>query len=321
MVESPRKIGVIIPCYKEKAHILDVLSRIGPEVCIIVIVDDACPDRTGSHVEHHCSDPRVSVLFNHRNLGVGGATLRGMVFLAERGIEVFVKIDGDGQMDPKEIQRLAAPILSAEADYVKGNRFYFVEHISAMPVVRRLGNIVLSFVTKLSTGYWNIFDPTNGFVAIHRLAFSLLPLNRISKDFFFESSILYHLYLTRAVVTEIPMIPRYFSEQSKLKPHKVIIPFIVHHLVNSFSRIVNMYFLRDFNMASLYLIFGIVFLAFGSILGLIHWFHSVTTGIVASSGTVMLAALPIMLGFQCLLGFFNLDVASIPKEPLCKKRL
>jgi dolichol-phosphate mannosyltransferase len=88
------------------------------------------------------------------------------------GADILVKVDGDGQISPRLIPLLIAPLLRGEADYAKGNRFYSIYNIRQMPRTRLFGNAVLSFLTKLSSGYWSIFDPTNGFTAVHVAALS-----------------------------------------------------------------------------------------------------------------------------------------------------
>jgi len=117
-------IAVVIPTYRVKDQILDVLAEIGPEVAAIFVVDDCCPSKSGDWVESHCDDPRIKVLRHDKNQGVGGATLTGYRAALESGAEVIVKLDGDGQMDARRIPRLVQPILDGEADYVKGNRFF-----------------------------------------------------------------------------------------------------------------------------------------------------------------------------------------------------
>ena len=166
-VESAPRIAVVIPCYRVRDQILQVVAAIGDEVDRIYVVDDSCPDKSGDFVEANATDDRVSVLRNASRLGVGGATLSGYRRALEDGCEVIVKLDGDGQMNPGSIPRLIDPVLSGTADYAKGNRFFRLEDLRGMPWVRLVGNGILSFLTKLSTGYWDLFDPTNGFTAIH----------------------------------------------------------------------------------------------------------------------------------------------------------
>lgn len=177
-------VAVVIPSYKVRSHILDVIQGIGPEVSQIYVVDDRCPEGSGDFVQEHCFDARVRVIRNPQNLGVGGAVMAGYRAAIEGGAEVIVKVDGDGQMDPSLIPQFIIPILAGEADYTKGNRFFDLEEIRAMPPMRVFGNAVLSLMAKLSTGYWDLFDPTNGYTAIHTEVARQLPFAKISRRYF-----------------------------------------------------------------------------------------------------------------------------------------
>jgi len=142
-------VAVVIPSFCVKDHILAVLGNIGPEVAKVFVVDDGCPQQSGVFVELNITDPRVKVLHNPENLGVGGAVMAGYRAAIAEGADVIVKIDGDGQMDPALIPDFIAPILAGQADYTKGNRFFYLEEIRAMPNLRLFGNAALSFMTKL----------------------------------------------------------------------------------------------------------------------------------------------------------------------------
>ena len=305
-------VAVIVPSYKVKDSILDVLSKIGPEVGKIYVVDDACPQGTGNFVKENCNDDRVDVLFNPENLGVGGAVIKGYKKAMADGCTILVKIDGDGQMDPVLIPRFIEPILTKKADYVKGNRFYDLAFLRSMPGSRRFGNSIVSFISKMASGYWNIMDPSNGYTAICASVLKYLPLEKIDRRFFFESDMLFRLNTIRAVVQDLPMHSTYGSEQSNLRIPAVLFRFPFKYLVCFIKRIYYNYFLRDFNIGSLELVMTILFLLFGIIFGGIHWISSLETSHPATAGTVLLAGLPVILGFQSLLSFLHFDLANIP---------
>ena len=307
-------IAVIIPSYKVREHILGVIATIGPQVQRIYVVDDCCPDQSGSYVEAHCRDERVKVIRHAENQGVGGAVMTGYVAALADGMDIFVKIDGDGQMDPSLIQEFVDPIIAGHADYTKGNRFFDLEKIRAMPTVRLFGNAVLSLMCKLSSGYWNLFDPTNGFTAIHANAARRLPFSKISQRYFFETDILFRLNTLRAVVVDIPMDAKYGDEVSNLKISKIAGEFLAKHCRNFFKRIFYNYYLRDMSLASIELPLGIIFLLFGLIYGGCHWLTS--GGLPTPAGTVMLAALPALMGLQLILAFMSYDIASVPRQPI-----
>ena len=306
------RIAVVIPCYRVKDQILGVIARIGPEVWRIYVVDDCCPQSTGEFVQRSVNDGRVRVLRHEVNQGVGGAVISGYCQALRDGADVMVKIDGDGQMDPRLLPRFVAPILAGEADYTKGNRFYDPSSLGAMPAMRLFGNAVLSFMAKVSTGYWNLFDPTNGYTAIDARVFSWLRPEALSKRYFFETDILFRLNTLRAVVADVPMDAVYGDEHSNLRISKVMFEFLWKHLRNASKRILYNYFLRDLSLASLELIVGSLLLAFGVVFGAVEWGAAIRASRAAPLGTIMLAALPVLLGTQMLLSFLGFDVASVP---------
>ncbi|WP_411833723.1 glycosyltransferase family 2 protein [Pseudoxanthomonas mexicana] len=310
------RIAVVIPCYRVRSRIMPVIESIGPEVGWIILVDDACPESTGEWVARHCSDPRVTVLTHPENLGVGGAVITGYRHALTTAADVVIKLDGDGQMDPALILRIAGPLLAGQADYAKGNRFHRIGFAKGMPWVRLVGNAILSLLTKLSSGYWQLSDPTNGYTAIRRELLSELELERVSRRYFFESDLLYHLNQIRALVVDIPMRARYEDEPSSLSPLKVLIPFLLGNLRNTLRRIGYSYFLRGFSVASVELLLGSLLLTAGAGFGLWQWHDSAESGVPATAGTVMLAALPIILGMQMLLSWLNFDVTAEPRQVL-----
>lgn len=312
-------VTVVIPCFKVKKHILDVLAQIGPEVHRIYVVDDHCPEETGKFVKEKCTDPRVTVIYHEQNKGVGGAMITGFRQCIRDGASIVVKIDGDGQMDPKLISKFIKPIQNGSSDYTKGNRFFFIESLQPMPVIRKLGNAVLSFVTKASTGYWRIMDPNNGFIAIHGKVLKFLPLDKMDQRYFFESDMLFRLNIIRAVVVEIPMDAVYENEKSNLSIVNTLFVFPGKHFIRFYKRIIYNYFLRDFNSASLQLVLAKIFIWFGALFGTYHWWKGEAQGIPATSGTVMIATLPIIMGFQLMLAAIQYDVGSTPTEPIHSK--
>ena len=310
------RVAVTIPSYKVRAHVLDVIARIPPKVQRIYVVDDKCPQHSGELVEKQCRDPRVRVIFHEENQGVGGAVGSGYRAAIEEGMDIVVKVDGDGQMDPALIPHFTRPIERGRADYTKGNRFYRPESLKGMPPIRLFGNAALSFINKLSTGYWSIMDPTNGYTAIHTSVLREMPLHKLEKRYFFETDMLYHLNTMRAVVHDVPMDAVYADEESSLKVSKVLPEFMVKHVNRFFKRYVYLYLLRDFNIGSLYSLLGVVLCGLGVVFGGWAWLRSLTTGQPATSGTVMLAALPLIIGIQFLIAFLHHDVERVPSQPL-----
>ena len=316
MSNAPGLLAVVIPAYRVADQILSVLASIGMEVDLIYVVDDACPQGSGAIVQEHCSDPRVQVLVHPQNTGVGGAVLTGIRGALADGADLIVKLDGDGQMDPTLVQALVAPIQAGRADYVKGNRFHGLQGLGEMPPLRLFGNTALSFLAKASTGYWQLFDPTNGFIAIEGRIAALLVQERLSQRYFFETDLLARLYLLGAVVEELPHQARYGNESSNLRPLAVLLPFLFRHLRTTLRRLFYTYFLRSFYPASLELLLGSILMVTGLVFTSWNWAASIQTGIPRTSGTVVIASTTLIIATQCLLAFLSFDVNHYPRRPL-----
>lgn len=318
-METGDKIAVVIPCYKVSQKVINVIKSIGPEVSKIYCIDDACPENSGDIIERYATDDRVKVIRHTINGGVGKAVLTGYRQAIIDGAKIIVKLDGDGQMDASFITEIIQPLVSGEADYVKGNRFYNIDSLKKMPKTRIIGNAGLSFLTKMSSGYWNLFDPTNGFTAINSAVANELNFDKIHNRFFFESDMLFHLSLLQAKIIEVPMDAFYSDEKSNLNIWKSLFEFPVYHLKNFVMRIFYNYFLRNFSIASLNLIIGLPLLLFGVIFGLSTWLTNLSKAVTSPAGTVMLSALPIIVGFQMLISFLNYDISTVPDKTINQK--
>lgn len=308
-------VAVVIPAYKVRKHIVDVVASIPQTVGYIFVVDDACPEASGRLVQESTSDPRVTVLFHKENQGVGGAVMTGYDAALQTDAQIVVKVDGDGQMDLEQLPRLIAPIAQGKADYTKGNRFNSVEALEAMPRIRIFGNAVLSFMNKFASGYWRITDPTNGYTAIHTQVLRDLKFVKIAKRYFFESDLLFRLSLLRAVVQDIPMNAIYAGEESNLKISKIVGKFFWGNIKNFAKRVFYQYYLREWSTASFELPLGFFLTLFGSVTAIVTWIESFHRTTPAPAGTVMLSALPLIVGIQLLLAFINSDVESEPRFP------
>ena len=306
-------IAAVIPCYKVRKHILALLQRIGPEFDLIILVDDQCPEHTADYVSEHVSDPRIHTIRHQTNKGVGGAVVTGYLKALELGADIAVKIDGDGQMAPELAEDFIAPLLHGRADYTKGNRFYSLKNIRKMPKMRIIGNAALSFMTKFSTGYWDLFDPTNGYTAIHRTALTRMDLEGLSERYFFETDILFRLNIIRARVIDIPMDAFYADETSGLKIRRIFFEFLGKHVLNTIKRLFYNYFLRDMSVASFELLLGIFLLFFGAGFSLAHWLDSASRHVATPVGTIVIGMISIITGLQLLLAFLAYDIASVPK--------
>lgn len=311
------RIAVVIPAYCAAKTIERVVLGIPRTVDNIIVVDDASNDATTNIVAAlQQEDERIHLVRHAQNQGVGGAMLSGYAKAVELGAEFAVKMDSDNQMDPAFIPALVRPIHNGQADYVKGNRFLHFGELNRMPVRRRLGNIGLSLLMKIASGYWNIFDPTNGYTAIDTRVLSLLDLTRIDKRYFYESSMLLELGMVQAVVRDIPIPARYGDEVSYLSVKDALLRFPGKLFKSFWRRVLIQYFIRDFSAVSLFLLSGVGASLFGLVFGIWKWIISSQSGIPATTGTVMLAVLPVIIGIQLLLQAIVMDIQNLPKTKI-----
>lgn len=316
---SKFKIAVVIPAYRVERDIQSVLQGIPAYVTTIIVVDDASPDASADLVAAAAKrDRRILLIRHEQNQGVGGAMVTGFSKAIELGVEIVIKLDGDGQMDPTHIPALITPLIEGDADYVKGNRFRDFQSLKKMPLIRRIGNLGLSFLTKAATGYWNIFDPTNGYFAIRSDVLKQLPLGKIDKTYFFETSMLSHLYLLDAYVMDVTIPARYSGETSSLSIRRVLFEFPFKLTRTLVKRIILKYFIFDFSMMSIYLLTGIPLLLFGLIFGITKWIQYAQLGIPAPTGTVILPTLSVILAIQILLSAIEIDLNAAPRKVISK---
>ena len=313
------KLAVVIPAYRTENEILDVLQGIPTFIRYIIVVDDASPDSSANLVAAAAKRNKRIVLVRHeKNQGVGGAMVTGFKKALDLGAEIVIKLDGDGQMDPRYIPALITPLIAGEADYAKGNRFRDFSALRQMPCVRRIGNLGLSFLTKAATGYWNIFDPTNGYFAIRADVLAQLPLDHIDKGYYFETSMLSRLYLLDAFVQDVTIPARYRNEVSSLSIKRVLFEFPYKLTRTLIKRIILKYFIFDFSMMSIYLLTGIPLLLFGLIFGITKWIQYAELGIAAPTGTVILPTLSVILAIQILLSAIEIDLNAAPRKAISK---
>lgn len=313
------KIAVVIPVYHAEKEIQAVLAGIPGFVKHILVVDDASPDSSADLVAAASQqDERILLIRHELNQGVGGAMVTGFKKALELGIEIVIKLDSDGQMDPRYIPALITPLITGEADYAKGNRFRDFEALRQMPLIRRFGNLGLSFLTKAATGYWNVFDPTNGYFAIRTDVLAQLPLEKIDKGYFFETSMLSRLYLLDAYVQDVTIPARYRGEVSNLSIQRVLFEFPYKLTRTLIKRLIVKYFIYDFSMISIYLLTGLPLLVFGLIFGITKWIQYVNLGVAAPTGTVMLPTLSVLLAIQFLLSAIEIDLKAAPRKAISK---
>ena len=309
-------VAAVLPAYNVERELASVLRALPPLFTTIIVVDDGSRDETGAIAKRYAELDRRITVVQQENRGVGGAMVTGFRLALESGADIVVKIDADGQMPLWLVPQLIAPLVRGEADYTKGNRFRDFEAMRAMPLARRIGNVALSFLAKAATGYWRSFDPTNGFLAIRSDVLSQLPLQKIDRTYFFEISMLSHLYLIGAVVKEIPMPARYAGETSSLSIPRVLRQFPARLVWSLMRRVTMKNFVYDFNLASLNIAVGLPLFLAGVLFGGWNWIWYTSKSLAAPTGTVVLPALLIMVGVQMLLAAAQLDLEAVPREPI-----
>lgn len=310
------QIAVVIPYYNAAAHIAEVVGKLPAYIHTVIITDDCSPQALPEAAIRQQLQPNTQlvVLKNPVNLGVGGATKAGFRYAIENGFDIVVKMDADDQMDARFLPQLIKPLLKGAAEMCKGNRFRDLQALQNMPVVRRMGNLVLSFLTKMATGYWNNFDFNNGFLALKTSVLRKIDLNKLADRYFFETSLIAQLYFIQARIKDVTMPAIYGDEKSSMQVWHMPWVFSGRLLRVFFKRIAKEYFLYDFNIGSLYMLTGIPLFFFGFFFGLFEWMHYQQLGEKAPTGTIMLAVLPIIIGFQLLLQAVQYDIIQAPKS-------
>jgi glycosyltransferase involved in cell wall biosynthesis len=272
----------------------------------IVVVDDASQDQTSDAVRA-VVDPRLELITLEQNQGVGGAVLTGHARALELGADVAVVMAGDAQMDPDFLPALLDPIADGEAQFTKANRFYGPGSFKGMPRHRIFGNVVLSFLTKAASGYWNLFDPQNGYTAIHRKALERLPFDRIARRYEFENDILIQLNILRVPARDVPIPAVYGEEVSGMKLSKVA-PRILRQLWRGFwHRMWWKYVLQSFSPVALMFFSGLASILFGLAVGVFVVVNTLGPP-VASPGTVVLSVVPFFTGVHLLIMSLYLDI-------------
>jgi len=308
---NDKKITVIIPCYKVSAHIESTVNGVPDWVDYLILINDCSPDDTLDKINQLAQrNPKITVLSNPINLGVGGAMITGFRHVLQTDTDIVVKLDGDGQMNTDYLPALLQPLCENTAEFSKGNRFNDFQALKSMPASRRIGNLGLSFLIKAASGYWEVFDPSNGFIAISKSTLQKIDLDKLAHRYFFESSLLIELYYTGARIQDVSMPAIYGEEVSNLSVTKTLFGFPPKLLKALFRRIMLSYFIYDFSITSIYMLAGLPLFLYGLTYGIVKWIHFASMDVAAPTGTVMLAVLPFILGFQMLLSAVQHDIDS-----------
>jgi dolichol-phosphate mannosyltransferase len=309
------RVGVVVPAYRVAQQIEKVIRGIPAWIRTIIVVEDASPDDTAERVSR-LGDPRVRLIRHEKNQGVGGAMATGFAEAIRQGLDIVVKMDGDDQMDPAHLPVILAPLLENRADMVKCNRYASLAHIRDMPKIRVIGNAGLTFLVKTASGYWNTFDPANGYLALRTAVLERLDLERLPRRYYFESGFLVELGILRAVVQDVPISARYGDEVSSLSVPRTLVEFPPRLLKGLLRRLFWRYFVHDFSAVSVFLLLGLPLFLFGAVLGTQTYWKYASANEYAPAGLVMLAAMPVFLGAQLIVQAIVLDVQNVPRDPI-----
>ncbi|MGD0918379.1 MAG: glycosyltransferase family 2 protein, partial [Thermodesulfobacteriota bacterium] len=296
-----KTIAVIVPAYNEEKLVGKVLKTVPPFVDHIVVVDDASSDRTGEVVKaHQEEDSRIIYLHHPRNGGVGGAIVTGYKWARDNEISISVVMAGDAQMDPKDLPKLLDPVVEGEVDYSKGNRLFTGKAWRVIPKTRYLGNAVLSFLTKIASGYWHVADSQSGYGAVNLEVLKTIDLDSVYKRYGMPNDFLVRLNVYHFRVRDVPVNPIYgIGERSGIKISRVIFTLSLLLLKLFLWRLREKYIIRDFHPLVLFYLLGFVLTPIGFVFGCYLLIYRLCIGPVAAT-SALFAAFFAISGLQSL---------------------
>ena len=254
-------IAAIIPCYNEETQIKKVIDSMPNYVDSLVIINDASLDKTSDIINQSIEkNSKIELIEHKKNQGVGGAIASGYKWAINKNIDIAVVMAGDAQMDPNDLQDILDPVANDEADYSKGNRLFSGQVYKIMPKIRYIGNSILSLLTKIASGYWQIADSQNGYTAINKKALTTINWDKMYKRFGQPNDLLVMLNIYNFRVKDVHINPVYdIGEKSGIKIHRVIFTISWLLLKRFFWRIKEKYIIRDFHPLIFFYFFGILF--------------------------------------------------------------
>ncbi len=304
------RVAAVVPAYNEEKLIGRTIMTMPDFVDMIIVINDCSKDQTLARARE-VNDPRVSIIDHQKNTGVGGSIIDGHKLALELGADVNVVMAGDGQMNPDYLPDLLDPIADQGYEFTKANRFFSRRALVGMPKIRLLGSVFLSFATKVGSGYWNLFDPQNGYTAIHRNALLRLDLSRIARGYAFENDLLIWLNIANARAKDIPIPAVYGEEVSSMKIRKVAGAIGMLLIKGFWRRMLLKHVLASFSPVALLFFTGLLLVTYGTIVGI--WVVVETLGPpVASTASVLLAVGPLLSGIHMLISALTLDIQSTP---------
>jgi glycosyltransferase involved in cell wall biosynthesis len=303
-----KSVAVVVPAYDEETLVASTVASIPAFVDRIFVVNDASRDATGTQAR--AADDRVAVLEHDTNQGVGAATMTGYRRSLEGEYDITCVMNADGQMEPADLETLVRAVASGECDYAKANRLFTAEAWELIPRTRYIGNAILSFLTKIASGYWHIADSQSGYTAINLESLRLLERDRLYPRYGFPNDMLVHLNVWNRRVRDYPSRPIYgVGERSGIRLRRVV-PAISWLLLKGFFwRLKQKYVIRDFHPLVLFYFLGITLFGLGVASGITYTVLRVL-GNPIPAATAVLVALLVISGLQLLLFAMWFDMES-----------
>lgn len=305
------RVAVVIPAFDEEAFIGQTVSTVPDFVDHVLVVDDASTDATAEKARV-AGDERLEVITHERNLGVGSAILTGHRRAIEIDADVSVVMAGDAQMDPDYLPALLDPIAEDGYDFAKANRFFDFGSYEGMPRARAIGNVLVGFMAKASTGYWYLFDPLNGYTAVRTDRLSRLPLDRVRHDYSFECDLLNYLNIIHAKGKDVPVPAVYGDERSGIRLLKTSRKLLWSFWRGFWRRMVWKYVLWSFSPVAIFLFAGLALCLWGIGFGVGIAVTSLGAP-TASAATVLISVGPLLVGINMLIVAWVLDVLGSPR--------
>lgn len=296
------KVGVVVPAYNEEKLIERTIRTMPPFVDRIIVVDDCSRDRTAEIVQNMADEfgARLVLIRHERNQGVGGTIVTGYKRAMEEECEVTAVMAGDAQMDPRDLIRIIEPVAKREADYVKGNRLFRGESWQMIPKHRYLGNSVLSFLTKVASGYWHIADSQSGYTAISLIALKRLELDQIYPRYGMPNDLLVRLNIHNFRVRDISIRPVYnIGEKSGIRVHKVILTISWLLFKGFWRRMFRKYVIQDFHPLIFFYLLSFGALALSAVFFFRTLYYWIDLGSVPTTSFLVFWFL-LISGFQSL---------------------
>lgn len=307
-------LAAVIPAYNEEKLITKTVETLPSFVDKIILINDGSSDNTLNVVKNLAKkNNKIIIIDNKENIGLGSSMVKGFKKALALRTDLICVLAGDAQCNPSYLSKMADELITNNLDYVKANRFVHLEELKKMPKMRKFGNIIITILTKFSTGYYSIFDSQNGYAVFTRHILKKLSLDMVGKRYDYENTLLTALSIAGARVRDFPVPAVYGEETSTIK----VLPTTLRALRVTFTgfwkRIYNKYILINFHPIALFLLSGILLITIGLLAGIFITIERALRGASPSSGTVMLVVLPIIVGFQLLLTALTMDMNNEDK--------